>query len=426
MEKKMISKEKLLKLLIGDLRLLKQPEGWLTAGRPHRDDAPLQLSRWIEDREPTFDWFYGRDAKIAALMLLSIGNGPGIAKATLTVDAKLQAKHHNWKSEAQPGKTAHEARHTELLKSEIPWWEFPYYGSIDATPLFIILASEYAFRTEDWDFIKEIWGNLVAAARWMKEWGDVDGDYFIECRKLNPYGITNQVWKDHTPFCGVPKYPVAIVEVQGYAYLAWRRMQRMAAHFGMNEWREYHRDAEALRQNFDAMFWLPEKNFFALALDADKKPIEAVTSNQGQLLFTGIVSDPAKRKALANRLHEPDMWTPYGIRTLSDKEPCFNPYLYHLGSIWFHDNWLIWWGLNRYPEFKKEARELKQILTRTAQVLGEAPELHACENGKLKTTDSVSGWGTKPANHVQAWSAAAILNLLTSEWKMEKKKEIII
>lgn len=420
----MLSKKQLLQKLVEDLRLLKQPDGWLTAGKPNRDATPLQMDVWPEDREPTFNWLFGRDSIITALMLLPLGNGPEIARATLEALIKLQGKHHNWKSEEQPGKIIHEARNTESLKSDIPYWEFPYYGSIDATPLFIILASEYAFQTNDWEFIKSIWGNLAAAADWMKEWGDLDGDYFIECQKLNPYGITNQVWKDHTPFCGVPKYPVAIVEIQGYAYLAWRRMQRMAAHLRQS-WKEYHRNAEALRQNFDALFWIPEKKFFALALDADKNRIDTVTSNQGHLLFTGLVGS-ARARALADRLHEHDIWTPYGIRTLSDKEPCFNPYLYHLGSIWFHDNWMIWWGLNRYPEFKKEADELKKILIRTAQILGEAPELHACKDGKLKTTDSISGWGTKPANHVQAWSGAAILNLLTSDWEAEKLKEVII
>ncbi len=421
----MLSKKNLLARLIADLQLLKQPEGWLTAGRCNRDQTSLQPDTWTEDREPTFDWLFGRDSLITSLELLPFGNGPQIARATLKALAALQGKHHNWKSEEQPGRIIHEARSTELLKSDIPYWKFPYYGSVDATPLFIILASEYALKTGDWDFIRALWENLSGAARWMKEWGDLDGDYFIECQKLNPHGITNQVWKDHTPFCGVPEYPVAIVEIQGYAYLAWRRMQRMAAHLDLQEWREYHRHAEALRQNFDEFFWLPEKKFFALALDAEKKPIDTVTSNQGHLLFTGLVGG-ARATAVVERLRQTDLWTPYGIRTLSDKELCFNPYLYHLGSIWFHDNWLIWWGLNRYPEFRDEAEELKKNLTHTAQLLEEAPELHACENGKLKTTAHVAGWGTKPANHVQAWSAAAILNLLTEDLSEEERMRIVI
>ena len=422
----MLSKGKLLAGLVQDMRLLKQPEGWLTAGRPYRDSSPLQPNLWIEDREPTFDWLFGRDSLIAALALLPVGNGQEIAKATLKALADLQGKHHNWKSEEQPGKIIHEARFTEYLKADIPYWEFPYYGSVDATPLFIILACEYVLCTGDWEFIESIWDNLTAAAYWMKEWGDTDGDYFIEYQKLNPRGITNQVWKDHTPFCSVPKYPVAAVEVQGYAYLAWRRMQRMAAYLGAKEWKEYHRNAEALCRNFGELFWIPKRKFFALALDTDKTPIEVVASNQGHLLFTGIVTDTEKRRALVDRLMQQDLWTPYGIRTLSDKEPCFNPYLYHLGSIWLHDNWLIWWGLSRYPEFKREADTLKQIMIRTAQLLGEAPELHACENGELKTTDHVTGWGTKPANHVQAWSGAAIINLLTDDLSESKRAEIVI
>jgi len=421
----MLSQKNLLARLIADLRLLKQPAGWFTAGKYNRYDSLLQPNRWPDDHEPTFNWLFGRDSIITALMLLPFGNGPEIAKATLEALIALQGKHHNWKSEEQPGRIIHEARHTEALKADIPYWEFPYYGSIDATPLFIILASEYALQSNDWEFVNKNWNALTSAARWMKEWGDLDGDYFIECQKLNPYGITNQVWKDHTPFCGVPEYPVAVVEIQGYAYLAWRRMQRMAAHLDLREWREYHNNAEALKHNFHALFWLPETNSFALALDAHKQPIETVASNQGHILFTGLVGG-VRARALVDRLDESDMWTPYGIRTLSDKEPCFNPYLYHLGSIWFHDNWMIWWGLNRYPEFKKEADKLRHTLVRTAQMLGEAPELYACENDKLRTTEHVFGWGTKPANHVQAWSAAAIVNLLTVDWHSAARSKIVI
>lgn len=423
----MLSVEELLEKLIKDLKSLKQPEGWLSAGKPHREiDKPLQPDIWAEDQEPTFDWLFGRDSLITSIMLLNIGNGWEIAKATLLALAKLQGKHHNWKSEEQPGRIIHEARHNELLKSQIPQWKFPYYGSIDATPLFIILASEYARKTNDWNFIKKLWGNLTAASKWMKEWGDIDGDYFIECQKINPYGIDNQVWKDHTPFCGVPLYPVDLVEIQGYAYLAYQRMAEMSANLNLKEWKSYYKDALCLKQNFDSLFWLAKEKFYALALDGNKKAITTVASNQGHLLFTGIIADAEKRKLLVRRLKEPDILTPYGIRTLSEKEPCFNPYLYHLGSIWIHDNWLMWWGLNRYPEFKAEAEELKAILIKTACLLGEAPELHACEENELKTTDNVFGWGMKPANHVQAWSAAAIVNLLTRDLSAEKCAKIII
>ena len=426
----MINTKKLQDLLISDLRLLKQPDGWLTAGRPRREGGKLlDPNLWQDDQEPTFDWLFGRDSIITALMLLPFGNGPEIVKATLRALAHVQGKTHNRKSEEQPGKIPHEVRGTQLLRSESPDWEFPYYGAIDATSLFIVLASEYVQQTEDWDFIKEIWDNLVAAADWMKYWGDIDGDYFIENSPLNRYGIRNQVWKDFSPYAPTDKfsYPnAAIVEIQGYTYLAWTRMKWMAASQELPSWKEYWGNARVLQLNFESYFWMEKEGFYALALDEEKKQIKTITSNQGHLLFSGILSREDRREAVVKRLLKHDMWTPYGIRTMSSKEKGFNPYWYHQGSIWFHDNWMIWWGLNRYAKFRKEADELRANLVKTARMLGEAPELHAYDHGILKTTDHVTGRGYKPANHVQAWSGSAILNLLTHEMDPEERKEIVI
>jgi len=415
--------------LIADLRLLKQPEGWLTAGRPHRDTGVLlDPNLWIEDQEPTFDWLFGRDATITALELLPMGNGPAIAKATLRALVATQGKTHNWKREEQPGKILHENRTTPATQSDIPFWGFPYYGSIDATPLFIVLASEYVQRTNDWKYIRHIWDNLAAAADWMQYWGDIDGDYFIENAPQSPYGIRNQVWKDFSPYAptGPFWYPnAAIVEVQGYAYLAWTRMQWMAARIN-KPWRRYADNARALRSNFENMFWDEDRRGYALALDERKERLMTATSSQGHLLFTGIIRDQKRMDALVRRLCAPDIWTPHGIRTMSSEEEGFDPYRYHQGSIWFHDNWLIWWGLERYPAFRDIAKELRKNLIRAACVLGEAPELHASDGGKLKTTDHVSGVGYKPANHVQAWSGAAVLNLLTHDMTEGQRKEVVI
>ena len=204
-----MDKTQLLAKMINDLESLKHPTyGYLFAGGKD------------------FRWLFGRDSIITSLMLLNarIGNAPEIARNTLKILASLQGKRHNWKSEEQPGKILHEHREFEWQVSQIPFWEFPYYGTVDATPLFIILAHKYAAATDDWDFVEEIWPNLEAAAAWMKYYGDTDGDYFIECKSLNPRGIRNQCWKDHTPFCFEPEYPVNFVEVQGYAYLAYKFM----------------------------------------------------------------------------------------------------------------------------------------------------------------------------------------------------------
>ncbi|MBI1888933.1 MAG: hypothetical protein HYS15_03340 [Candidatus Spechtbacteria bacterium] len=415
-----MDKKQLLEKVIGDLKSLKHPLGsYLFAGG--------------ED----YRWLFGRDSLITALMLLPAAqNGPEIARSTIRTLAKLQGKHHNWRSEEQPGKILHEHRDSEWQKQKIPFWEFPYYGSLDATPLFIILAGEYVRKTNRWDFIKEIWPNLEAAANWMKYYGDMDGDYFIECEQLNPRGIRNQCWKDHTPFCHKPEYPVCFVEIQGYAYLAYLYMSEMAAYFN-KDWQGYYRNAERLKFNFNQKFWNEERGAFALALDANKEQVHTAASNTGHLFFTGIIDNPEKMRGIAERLCKPDLWTPYGIRTLSDKEPCFNPYLYHLGSIWLMDNWFTYYGLKnatythpfareRKFDFREKAKELKKNMLDTACLLGEAPELHACDNGELTTCYGLEGWGTKSANHVQAWSAAAILNLLVEDLSEEERKKILI
>lgn len=400
-----LDKTELLARVIDDLKSLKHPEnGYFFAGGKD------------------FHWLFGRDSIWTALMLLGVTlNGPQIAKDTLQVLARLQGKRHNWQSEEQPGKILHENRVTEVLKSELPFWRFPYYGSLDATPLFIILAHAYARHTNDWDFIKEIWPSLEAAAWWMRYYGDRDGDYFIECEALNPRGITNQTWKDHTPFCSVPLYPVCFVEVQGYAYRAYVCMGQMSARVELGNWQAYLASAEALRYNFNAQFWDEEQGGFALALDGNKERIMSATSSQGHLLFTGIIQNEERYKKVVTRLMQPDLWTPYGIRTLSSKAPCYNPYRYHLGSIWFFDNWVIWHGLRGAPR-----KRLKKIMIKTARMLEGAPELHACECRQLKTTDHVTGWGTKPANHVQAWSAAAILHLLCENLSEDSRRGIEI
>lgn len=415
-----MDRKKLLCKAVNDLWLLKHPLGsYLFAGG--------------ED----YKWLFGRDSLITALMLLPAAqNGAEIAKNTLITLANLQGKYHNWRSEEQPGKILHEHRDLERQKQKIPFWEFPYYGSLDATPLFIILAGEYARKTSCWNFIKEIWPNLEAAINWIKYYGDIDGDYFIECEPLNPRGIKNQCWKDHTPFCGEPAYPVCFVEIQGYAYLAYLYMSEMAARLNA-DWRQYYRGAEALKFNFNRQFWNEELGTFALALDANKKQVHVAASNTGHLFFTGIIDSPEKMTSTALRLCQPDLWTPYGIRTLSDQESCFNPYLYHLGSIWLMDNWFIYHGWKnityahpfareRAFDFRDKARELKEIMLNTACLLGETPELHACENNELKTCYNLAGWGTKSSNHVQAWSAAAILNLLAEDLSEEERKKILI
>lgn len=376
--------------LLNDVNRLRAPEGYLRAG------------------EPRYATLFGRDSLVAAWQTLSID--PSIAAATLRVLADLQGRRANPKSEEEPGKILHEHRFDDESRSELPDWEFPYYGSIDSTPLFLIVADQYAHRTGDESIIGELWDRIDSAHRWMIEHGDMDGDGFLEYARKNPKGLFHQGWKDGSADHLRIAPPVAMVEVQGYAVAAHQAFARLARQQGAEEPANR---AEALatriRGALDREFWMEDLQFFALALDGDKRPRRAITSNPGHLLLTGAVAadrvDP-----LVNRLFEQDLWTPYGIRTHSSAEPDFDPYGYHTGTVWPHDNWFIYRGLRRHGRHR-EAERIRKAMLRVWSELGRIPELYAVVKGAL--ADLSQSGSLTPANPLQAWSSAGLLDMMT-------------
>jgi glycogen debranching enzyme len=376
--------------LLRSLEQLKTTRGYLNAGYPR------------------YNTLFGRDSLIAAWQLLEID--PSIARATLQTLAHYQGKTPNSSSEEEPGKILHELAYAPQgrEKEEPPRWSFPYYGSVDSTPLFIIVAGEYYKRTRDTTLLSQIWPNILAAYRWITDYGDRDGDGYVEYQTKNPHGLVHQGWKDGIQDHLDIQPPVALVEVQGYTYAAYRSTILIEQTLDRDQ---VSNDAlarsEALKQQLNRDFWMNQERFFAMALDGEKLQKTAVTSNPGQLLFTGIVAQD-KAAPLVARLFEADLWTPYGVRNHSSREPDFDAYSYHKGSIWPHDNWLIYHGLETLG-FGRRANQIRDALLRAYQVLGKMPELYAVADDEIVDLDEVEGvW----ANAIQAWSIAGLLEMI--------------
>jgi glycogen debranching enzyme len=299
---------------------------------------------------PWYVALFGRDPLITSVEALMLN--PELARRTLRVLAHFQAREDDPARDAEPGKVLHEWRSGELARAGlIP--HAPYYGTVDATPLFLMLAGSYHRWTADLETLAELRPALERALRWMDEHGDLDGDGFLEYERRAPGGLRNQGWKDSEDSVvhadgSLAEGPVALVEVQGYAYLARVRLADVYDALGArDEARELRDRAATLREAFNEAFWLPEEGTFALALDGRKRPVASVTSNPAHCLYCDIV-DPSKAPGVAERLLAADMWSGWGVRTLSSLSPAFNPMSYHNGSVWPHDNAIAAAGLKRY------------------------------------------------------------------------------
>ncbi len=293
---------------------------------------------------------FGRDALIAGFQALLVN--PDIARESLLFLAAHQGKKVDDFREEEPGKILHEIRRGELARTgEVP--HTPYYGSVDSTPLFLILFTEYLIWTNDRATGEQLLPAAEAALRWIDEWGDKDGDGFVEYQRKTERGLRNQGWKDS--WDGVPhldgtpaEAPIALVEVQGYCIDARRRMARLYRHLGRRQ--EAARcmlAAQRLVRRLDEAFWMEKQGTYAIALDAGKRRVESVSSNPGHLLFSRAIPGPRARR-VARSLMSADSFSGFGIRTLAKGQRAYNPLSYHDGTVWPHDNSLIAMGFSNY------------------------------------------------------------------------------
>ncbi len=371
--------------------------------------------RYIAGGIPWFATLFGRDSAISALEIC--GFRAPIAGDTARVLARYQADVIDAYRDAEPGKIAHELRQGTLARlGEIP--QSPtYYGTVDATPLFLILIAEYLAWSGDVGLVRELRGNIEAALDWIERFGDSDGDGYLDYRGAYGNGLVNQGWKDSgiaiTNADGsLAAPPIALCEVQGYLYRAWLAAARLLAITGGEGRARLLIDkAATLRERFERDFWSERLGCYVLARQRGGRPVEVVASNTGQVLWSGIAS-PAHARAVAQRLMQEDMFSGWGIRTLSSREQRYNPLSYQLGSVWPHDNALILAGLRRYGCDAEAQRVFGALQDAAGGLRGHRlPELYA---GLERGAEERHPVRYPVACSPQAWAAAAMPYALVS------------
>jgi glycogen debranching enzyme len=337
-------------------------------------DAPDQVT--VAAGVPWFMAVFGRDSLITSYMALALD--PGLALGALQTLARYQGERIDPISEQQPGRVAHELRFG--VEASLVFGGNVYYGTVDATPLFVVLLGELHRWGLFPDEVSRLLPNADRALEWIDVYGDRDGDGFVEYQRSTDRGLTNQGWKDSgdgVTFADgrIARPPIALCEVQGYVYAAYLARALLAESHGQPAEVTYWRDRAArLKRAFNEQFWLPDRGWYALGLDRDKRPIDALASNMGHCLWTGIV-DEDKAEAVAERLLSPEMFNGWGVRTLAAGMAAYNPMSYHNGSVWPHDNGIIVGGLMRYG-FVEHAQKIALGILDAAAAFGhQLPEL---------------------------------------------------
>jgi glycogen debranching enzyme len=358
---------------------------------------------------PWFMTVFGRDTLITCLQTLLFG--PELARKALRVLAELQATEDDPSIDAEPGKIVHEVRHG---KGADAW--FPrYYGTVDATPLYLVLLSEVWRWTGDSALVRELREPALRALRWIDEFGDLDGDGFVEYQRRSERGLVNQSWKDSGDSQRfhdgrLAESPIAPCEVQGYVYDAKLRSAELAREIWEDEELAGRLETEAaeLQKRFDEAFWCePRGGYYALALDGRKERVDSLTSNIGHLLWSGIV--PAGRAdAIVDQLMGEELWSGWGVRTMSSGDGGFNPLSYHDGTVWPHDNSLIAWGLARYGRWPEAHRIARRMLNAAGYFANQLPEVFA----GFSRTATPFPIAYPTAARPQAWAAGTPVLLL--------------
>lgn len=358
---------------------------------------------------PWFMAIFGRDTIITSLQTLLFG--PQLAIGALEALADLQAQEDDPAIDAEPGKMVHEVREGRAAET----WFARYYGTVDATPLWLILLSEVWRWTDDAALVARLKRPALAALEWIDRFGDADGDGFVEYRRRTAKGLLHQSWKDsgvsqrfHDGAMAEP--PIAPAEVQGYVYDAKMRLAEIARHV----WRDrplaerLERDALDLQQRFDQAYWVAERGgFYALALDGDKRRVDARASNMGHLLWSGIV--PEHRKdAVVDQLFSAELWSGWGVRTMATDDAAYNPLAYHNGTVWPHDNSLIAWGLMRAKRWDEARHVARALLEAAGWFSWTLPEVFA----GFARADTPFPIAYPTAASPQAWAAGTPVLLL--------------